>query len=394
MAVDLVMPQLGLTMTEGKILQWFKQPGEPFHTGEPLFEVETDKVNLEVEATEDGTLTEIVAPLNELLPVTTVIARYRRGSGAESPPAEAPRRVLASPRARRAAELSGIRLDSITGSGPNGQIVEQDVLQAAAAQAAAAQAAASPAPEPPVPEIPPLAAAAPVQQPAPAAPLSRMHRLTAERTAESFRTAPHFYLTREIDTLELVSLKRILSTALEKRGGPRLSLTDLFLRAMVLALASHPDVNASWRDGRIEKNPEIAVGVAIAVEEGLIVPVLRDLAAADITSIARRRTELFARARARRLNPGDFIAAGATLSNLGMFGVDQFQAILNPPESVIVAAGRVRERVVTVNGAPAVRPTCFCTLTADHRVLDGAQAARFLAGFAETLENPGLLLLP
>jgi pyruvate dehydrogenase E2 component (dihydrolipoamide acetyltransferase) len=381
MAVDLVMPQLGLTMTEGRILQWFKKPGESFHEGEPLFEVETDKVNMEIEATEDGTLTEIVAPLNEPLPVTTVIARYlRRGEH------DTPRRVLASPRARRAAKRSGIRLQEITGSGPNGRIVEQDVLRAA-------QSAREPTPGLCAPEIPPPAAPS-IQQASAAPPLSRMRQVTAERTAESFRAAPHFYLTREIDALELVSLKRTLSTALERRGSPHLSITDLFLSAMARALAAHPDVNAAWREGRIERHREVAIGVAIALDDGLIVPVLRDLAGADLSSITKRRLELVQRAHAGRLAPSDFSEAGATLSNLGMFGVDQFQAILNPGESIILAAGRIRERVTALHGAAAVRPTLFCTISADHRVLDGVQAARFLADFAETLENPGLLLLP
>jgi pyruvate dehydrogenase E2 component (dihydrolipoamide acetyltransferase) len=372
------MPQLGLTMTEGKVLQWFKQPGEPFHVGELLFEVETDKVNLEVEATDEGRLIEIVAPVNELLPVSTVIARYRKLTEAQ-PELEAPRKVLASPRARRAAAANGIDLQSLSGTGPNGRIVEQDVLLAAKASAHSMPAAPTAAAPPPA---------------VTAAPHSRMRSAVAERMIQSFQTAPHFYLTREIDASELLALKRTLSGALERRGGPRLSITDTLIRAMAIAMAAHPRVNASWRDGGIVPNAEIAIGVAIALDDGLIVPVLRDLATADLMTIARRRSELVERARAGRLTAADFSAAGATLSNLGMFGVDQFQAILNPPESVILATGRIRDRVVAVNGAAAVRPTMSCTISVDHRVLDGAQAARFLAGIAEALEAPGLLLLP
>jgi pyruvate dehydrogenase E2 component (dihydrolipoamide acetyltransferase) len=378
MPLDLVMPQLGLTMTEGKVLQWFKQPGEPFHVGDLLFEVETDKVNLEVEATDEGTLIEIVAPLNELLPVSTVIARYRKVTETQSE-LEAPRKVLASPRARRAAAANGIDLQSLSGTGPNGRIVEQDVLLAAKAPARSMPAAPAAAAPPPA---------------VTAAPHSRMRSAVAERMTQSFQTAPHFYLTREIDVSELLALKRTLSAALERRGGPRLSITDMLIRAMAIAMAAHPRVNASWRDGGIVPNAEIAIGVAIALDDGLIVPVLRDIAAVDLMTIARRRSELVERARAGRLTAADFSAAGATLSNLGMFGVDQFQAILNPPESVILAAGRIRDRVVAVNGAAAVRPTMSCTISVDHRVLDGAQAARFLAGIAEALEAPGLLLLP
>jgi pyruvate dehydrogenase E2 component (dihydrolipoamide acetyltransferase) len=221
-----------------------------------------------------------------------------------------------------------------------------------------------------------------------------MRSAVAERMTQSFQTAPHFYLTREIDASELLALKRTLSAALERRGAPPLSITDMLIRAMAIAMAAHPRVNASWRDGGIVLNAEIAIGVAIALDDGLIVPVLLDIATADLMTIARRRSELVERARAGRLTAADFSAASATLSNLGMFGVDQFQAILNPPESVILAAGRIRDRVVPVNGAAAVRPTMSCTISVDHRVVDGAQAARFLTAIAEALEAPGLLLLP
>ena len=384
MPTDLVMPQLGLTMTEGKILQWYKKPGEAFLAGEPLFEVETDKVNMEVEASEGGTLSEIVAPLDQLLPVTTVIARYLSESEPAPEPAEPERGIISSPRARRAAKKAGINLEGIVGTGPNGRIVEEDVLRIAAIHA----------PEPaiihPTPDTAPPAAPA-VQT---AVPLSRARRITAERTARSFQTAPHFYLTREIDASELLTMKRALSTALARRGSPKLSVTDLLIRGMALTIAAHPGVNASWQDDHIEAHAGIAIGVAIAQDDGLVVPVLRDIANADVTSIARQRSGLVERAHSGRLAASDFGPASATLSNLGMYGVDQFQAILNPPESLILATGRIRDRVVAVNGAPAVRPTMFCTISADHRVLDGAQAARFLADFAESLENPGLLLLP
>ncbi|MBM3775447.1 MAG: 2-oxo acid dehydrogenase subunit E2, partial [Acidobacteria bacterium] len=204
----------------------------------------------------------------------------------------------------------------------------------------------------------------------------------------------HFYLTREIDAAELLSLKRALAAASAKRGGPEISLTDLLLKALALAIAAHPAVNAFWQEGRAVPHSAIALGLAVALEEGLIVPVLRQPDRLSLTGLARQRAGLVERARAGRLAPDDFGGASATLSNLGMFGVDHFQAILNPPESLILAAGRIRDRVVAVNGAPAVRPTLHATLTADHRVVDGAQAARLLAAFAEALENPGLLILP
>jgi pyruvate dehydrogenase E2 component (dihydrolipoamide acetyltransferase) len=378
MPVDLVMPQLGLTMTEGKVLQWYKNVGEPFRAGELLFEVETDKVNMDVEATEDGSLIEILASLNETLPVSTVIARYLRPNDTAEAAQAAARHPAVSPRARRAAARAGISLDTIRGTGPNGRIVEADVLAVVDGR--------SPKPEP--------AAPLPVAQPQPPAAPSRSRRAIAERMTQSFQTAPHFYLSREIDAGELVALKRMLSTALAKRGEIRISLTDLLIRAMALAIARHPEVNASWREDHVETRSEIVIGIAVAREDGLIVPVLRDLASTtNLGAIAQRRHSLLERARAGHLSAADFSVASATLSNLGMYGVDQFQAILNPPESLIVATGSVRDRVVARNGASTVRPTMFCTASVDHRVLDGAQAARFLATFAELLENPGELLL-
>lgn len=376
MPVDLVMPQLGLTMTEGKLLRWCKQVGQTFEAGEPLFEVETDKSNMEVEASEAGTLIEAMPPADDPLPVAHVIGRYlRRGESLETAAGalESPARVRrpASPRARAAARRLGVDLAAISAAG--GRIVEADVLRAAEAQAPA------------------------VELPAPAgrtAPVPKLRRVIAERMTASFRTAPHFYVTREVDAGELLAVKRTYQAALEKRGLPALSLTDLLLKAMALAVRDHPAVNAGWVDGEIRPHRGVNIGLAVALEDGLTVPVLREVDRSEITELARRRQSLVERARASRLRPDDMGDAGATLSNLGMYGVDQFQAILNPPESVLVAAGRVRERVVAMKGAAVVRPTLFVTVTADHRVIDGVQAARFLASVAEALENPGLLLLP
>lgn len=388
MARDLVMPQLGLTMTEGKVLRWYKQAGESFAAGEPLFEVETDKVNMDVEASEAGQLREIAIPLNEVVPVGAVIATYLPAgeqtatAAASAPDREA--RVPVSPRARAAARKLGLDLGRVPGSGPGGRIVEQDVLRAAEARPSASPAPAAPtgpaAPRPP--------------ETAGLVPLTRLRRIAAERMTESFRSAPHFYLTREVDASALLAVKGALAPVLAKRGFPELTITDLLLKAMALAIGERPEVNASWVDGQIHRHTGIAIGVAVSLEEGLIVPVLRNVEALGIAEIVRRRSELVERARSGHLKAGDLEEASATLTNLGMHGVDQFQPILNPPESLIVATGRIRDRVVAINGAPAVRPTMFCTVAADHRVLDGALAARFLASFAELLENPGLLLLP
>jgi pyruvate dehydrogenase E2 component (dihydrolipoamide acetyltransferase) len=368
MSGEIVMPQLGLTMTEGKVLQWYKKVGDAFTVGEPLYEVETDKVNMDVEATESGQLTEIVGPLDEMLPIKTVIARF---AGAGAAPAPKYRQAI-SPRARKLAETNHVDVSRLQGTGPGGRIIERDILAAMPVSAAAAKPA------------PPVAAQ----------PVSRIRTITAERMTQSFQSAPHFYLTREVDAGELLSLKRTLAPAMKKRGLAEVSITDFLLKALALAIAEHPAVNSFWSNGEIRKNSGISLGVAVAVDDGLLVPVVRDAHAGSLSGIAGQRAALVEKARAGKLTPGDFGGASATLSNLGMYGVDQFQAILNPPESLIVATGRIRDRIVAVNRAPAVRPTMYITISADHRVLDGATAAKFLAAFAETLETPGLLLLP
>jgi pyruvate dehydrogenase E2 component (dihydrolipoamide acetyltransferase) len=379
MTGEVVMPQLGLTMTEGKVLQWYKNVGDSFQVGEPLFEVETDKVNMDVEATEAGELTEIVAPLNETLAIKTVIARYARPGQAAPEPVRKTRQPV-SPRARKAALEAHVDLSRLKGTGPGGRIIERDVLAAMPAGSAAARPAASPP--------------RPSSAPSAAPPASRLRSITAERLTQSFQSAPHFYVTREVDAGELLNLKRTLAPAMKKRGLAALSVTDMLLKAMAVAIAEHPAVNSYWMNGEIKRHTGVSVGVATAVEGGLLVPVLRNAQELTLSEIARRRTVLVDRARSGKLGPDDFGGASATLSNLGMYGVDQFQAILNPPESVIAATGRIRDRIVAVNGVPAVRPTMFVTLSADHRVVDGAGAAQFLATFAEMLETPGLLLVP
>lgn len=377
MSGEIVMPQLGLTMTEGKVLQWYKKVGDAFSVGEPLYEVETDKVNMDVEATESGRLTEIVGPLDEVLPIKTVIARFARAGEAATPAAPtAKTRQAVSPRARKLAETNHVDLSRLKGTGPGGRIIERDIVAAMPAGTAAYK--------------PPSKPAASVAAP----PVSRMRAITAERMTQSFQSAPHFYLTREVDAGELLSLKRTLAPAMKKRGLPEVSVTDFLLKALALAIAEHPAVNSFWSNGEIRSNAGVSLGVAVAVDDGLLVPVVRDAHRASLSGISGQRSALVEKARTGKLAPGDFGGASATLSNLGMYGVDQFQAILNPPESLIVAAGRIRDRIVAVNGAPAVRPTMYITISADHRVLNGATAAKFLAAFAETLETPGLLLLP
>jgi pyruvate dehydrogenase E2 component (dihydrolipoamide acetyltransferase) len=392
MVRDLVMPQLGLTMTEGKVLRWYKNPGEMFKIGEPILEIETDKVNMDVEATDAGKLLEIVARTDEVLPVKTVIARYLPEGEEEAPPEvhqavpEATKRIAASPRARALAKELGVDLALVKSSGPGGRIVEGDVRKAAEASV---RIAAPPTVAPPLKER----VADQAARPEAVVPASNYRRVTAERMTRSFQSAPHFYVTREIDASDLSVVRRTLAAAMAKRGMPELTVTDLLLKAVAGSIAANPAVNVTWKDDRVFGNRGVAVGFAVATENGLIVPVVREADQLNIVEIARRRAALVERARSGQLKPDDLGDASATLSNLGMYGVDQFQAILNPPESLIVATGAIRDRVVARNGSPVVRPTLFCTVSADHRVLDGTLVARFLASLAEALENPGLLLL-
>jgi pyruvate dehydrogenase E2 component (dihydrolipoamide acetyltransferase) len=210
----------------------------------------------------------------------------------------------------------------------------------------------------------------------------------AERMTASWTTAPHFYLVREVNVSRLVSWRQRLSKPL----GTRVTYTDLLVRLVAAALSEHPRANASWKDGAIVQNAEINIGLAVAVEDGLVVPVLHRADTLSVAEIAASREDLVARAQAGKLRPADIQGGGFTISNLGMFGVDAFSAIVNPPQAAILAVGRIADRVVALNGQPAVQPTVVLTLSCDHRALDGARGARFLEALADLIEEPALLV--
>jgi pyruvate dehydrogenase E2 component (dihydrolipoamide acetyltransferase) len=366
MPAEVIMPALGMAQETGKVLRWLKEDGARVAKGEPLLEVETDKVTVEIEAPADGTLTGRAAPEGAEVPVGSVIALVL-AEGEEfaptpepvpvavaesAPPAaavaaaaaalrESPRRPLASPKARRLARTRGVDLAALAGSGPSGAVVAADVERAGAS---------------------PALAAGPVW------------RLMAERMARAWREVPQFVLAREVDARRL----------LHRDEG--VSVTDLLVEASARALARHRRLTASWQDGRLVAGEGVNVGVAVATAEALVVPVIHDADRLSLAEISTRRRGLAEAARAGRLRPEDVQGGTFTISNLGMYGVDAFQAIVNPPQAAILAVGRIVERPVAVDGAIAARPVLTLTLSFDHRVVDGARGAEFLDTLASLVE--------
>jgi len=434
MAIELVMPRMGLTMEQGTMVAWLKQEGEAVRAGEPLYEIETDKTTVEIEAPADGVLGQILVQPGETVPVGQLVgyllaegeapvptregrveqpehreAKEAAVTGA-APPAGR-QKVKASPAARRLAQRLGVALAQVTGTGPGGRVVAWNVREAAAAPAPAVAAA---------PKVSPVAqraaaalgvdlaqvtgsgpggritrqdvelAARPV---APTVqPVTRAHRIMAERMAASFSSAPHFYLHAEADARQLSALRSQLLPKLEARHGVHLTLTDLLVKLCALALADHPGVMAQWTGEGLRQASAVNIGVAVDSPHGLVVPVIRRADQLGLVQIAQQREDLVQRARAGKLTPGDLEEGVFTLTNLGMFRVDWFDAILNPPQAAILAVGRMRERALIENGAVIAAAMLTLSLSVDHRVLDGAAAARFLSDLVELIETPGLAL--
>ena len=370
MPAEVIMPALGMAQETGKVLRWLKLDGADVVKGEPLLEVETDKVTVEIESPADGKLAGISAVEGAEVPVGTVIALVlgdreklattpATGPETAGPPAApfestpsarvaaAPSASaggrLASPKARRLAQAAGIDLDSIAGSGPNGAVVAADI-----------EAAQSPA-----------AAAGVVWQ--------RM----AVRMERAWREVPQFVLTRDVD-----------ATALQTGRAEGITVTDLLVKHCAEALVRHPRLTMSWRDGTLAPGAGVNVGIAVATEEALVVPVVHGADRLSLDEISARRQEIVKAARAGTLRPEDVQGGTFTISNLGILGVDAFQAIVNAPQAAILAVGRIVERPVAVHGALAARPTLTLTVTFDHRVVDGARGAAFLDTLASLVEAP------
>ena len=433
MPIQILMPALSPTMTEGNVASWLKNEGDSVQAGDILCEIETDKATMEVEATDEGTLARIVAPAGtEAVPVNAVIGLILEEGedasaleGAEAaapaaasaaPPAEAATesapaaaapaapspggngatppapqrepgaRIFASPLARRMAKQAGLALEAITGTGPNGRIVKVDV------EAAIAAAAAAPAP----------AAAAPVAAPAPApvapaaayqdAPASTMRKVIAQRLQEAKREVPHFYLTVDCEVDALLETRAQLN---ERSDDYTLSVNDFVIRAAALALRKVPAANASWVDGALRQYASADISVAVAIEDGLVTPIVHSADAKGLAEISAEVKELAGRARAKPMGlaPEEYQGGTFSVSNLGMYGIKEFSAIINPPQSMILAVGIAEQRPVVKDGALAVATMMSCTLSVDHRVVDGALGARFLQAFKGLIEDPLTMLL-
>lgn len=445
MPIPIVVPRMGLTMTDGTVMRWLKNEGDPVTKGEPVLELMTDKVTMEVEAPASGILSKIlhgqdaVVPVGEALafistadeakttaapstppvaesPKATPVARRMaaeqkielqnvRGTGEggmitkqdlaahlTSPPTKVqtdePEPVRASPAARRAARELGIDLATLSGTGPDGRITEDDVRRAADAERMAAPARVvirepKPMSSAPQPQGVPVLSSVPVRG---------IRQVIAERMTQSFQTTPHFYLTVELDATALLDLHNRFK-AKPSNADSQVSVTDLLTKFVAIALAEHPFANARWQEGKIEMLGQVNIGIATATEQGLVVPVIKGADRLHIPEIARARQELVARARSNKLSLEDVSDATFTMSNLGMYGVDLFSGIINPPQSALLAVGRIKERPVGVNGEIRLRPTMYVTLSVDHRVMDGAQAAILLQRIGELVEQPALLVL-
>lgn len=398
MPKNVIMPALGVAQETGRVVQWLKAEGELIRQGEPLLEIETDKAIVELEAPSSGVLRNVSAVAGDDVTVGTVIASIwdddevrdadsgaapkdqvavpgadnRRaatvsetsilpptaenscaqgstGVATAEPVTNQRNRMPASPKARRLAAERGIDLRNASGSGPAGAVVAANLLQ--------------------VPEDRKA--------------VSRIWRVMAERMGEAWRTIPHFYLVREVDAVKLVEWRQ----ALRGRFSEPVTYTDLLVKKVAAALRSHADVNSQWHDGTVQRHSDINIGLAVAVDAGLVVPVIRNADQLDIPKIAAERTRLVEKAQSVRLSPDDISAGTFTISNLGMYGVDSFQAIVNPPQAAILAVGRIAQRVVALDGQPVVRPMVTLSLSCDHRAVDGARAARFLGDLAASLEQ-------
>ncbi len=447
MATQVILPALGMAQESGIIVRWLKADGEEVVKGEPLAEIETDKATVEIEAPASGILANVTGTIGVEIPVGEVIASivapgelsqvdtpaqwqpaYRdiSADGSAAPQAGAhlrgvtasplaariaaehnldlesikpagrriqsadvlahfqeqqtvapstasqARLLPASPKARKLAAEQGKDLATMGGSGPGGAVLAADVLAAKA--------------QPPsIPAIETAADAGDVRQ---ESAVSKIWRIMAERTTQSWTSVPHFYLVREVNVSRLISWRE----QIQKRTSEKVTYSDLIVKIVAAALHEHPRLNASWNAGSITLNNEINVGLAVAVEEGLVVPVIRRADKLSVLEIARIRNELVTKAQAGKLWPKDIQGGTFTVSNLGMYGVDAFNAIINPPQAAILAVGRIVERVVPLAGQPSVQPMIVLNLSCDHRVVDGARGAQFLAALAGLVEEPlGLL---
>jgi pyruvate dehydrogenase E2 component (dihydrolipoamide acetyltransferase) len=444
MASEIVMPRMGLTMEEGTLVNWSKEEGQEVTAGEPLFEIETDKSAVEIEATENGVLRKILVQAGTTVPVGTVIGILVKADealptgvsqamtqkedqpqtsilGLESPPKNLPvaipTKVKASPAARQLAKKLGLDLRQATGSGPGGRIVAWNVhALSSKAPAHVTPLAAKAAAELGV-DLSGLQGSGPggritrqdveqaqklfttrpetlaMAQPAGSIrPFTRIEQVLAKRMVESFTSAPHFYLHVAVDARLLVGLREQLKAKLKARSGVHLTYTDLLVYFCARTLARHPEVMSQWTPKGMRLLTDVHMGVAVDTERGLLVPVIRNADRMGLSEISCCLMELTSRARAGTLLPAEQEEGVFTISNLGAFGIDAFDAVLNPPQAALLTVGRIKEQAMVEDGKVIPAAMLTLSLSVDHRVLDGARAARFLGELAELLETPALAM--
>jgi pyruvate dehydrogenase E2 component (dihydrolipoamide acetyltransferase) len=449
MPTNILMPALSPTMEKGNLAKWLKKEGDAIKSGDIIAEIETDKATMEVEAVDEGILAKIVVPegtadvaVNEVIGVIAGEGEDAKSVSAPSAasaksepapkaaeaapaaaaaPASAPvaapapaaqaaapasgNRPFASPLARRLAKDAGIDLGKVQGSGPHGRIVEKDIEAAKQGGAAkAAPAAAAGAPAAPKPAAAPLATGPSDEQTkklfAPDSyeeiPHDGMRKTIARRLTEAKQTIPHFYVTLDCELDALLKLRAELNAAApEKDGKPayKLSVNDMVIKALALALKAVPDANVSWTDAAMLKHKHADVGVAVSIPGGLITPIIRDACHKTLSQISNEMKDMAARAKARKLKPEEYQGGTTAVSNLGMFGVKDFAAVVNPPHATILAVGAGEQRVIVKGGQPAVATVMSVTLSTDHRAVDGALGAELLQAFKGYIEKPMAMLV-
>ncbi|MBM3588421.1 MAG: pyruvate dehydrogenase complex dihydrolipoamide acetyltransferase [Alphaproteobacteria bacterium] len=422
MATNILMPALSPTMTEGNLARWLKQEGDRIKAGDVIAEIETDKATMEVEAVDEGILGRILVPagtqavkVNDVIavlveageavpavgaapkaaPAAAPVAGPVSAAPAATAPAPAPAsgdRVFASPLARRMAAQAGMDISKIAGSGPNGRIVKADV-DAALSRAPAP--AAAPAAAPASVAAPRPAAPAAITAPHTAIPNSSMRKVIARRLSESKATIPHFYVSTDVEIDALLKI-RVDLNARSPKDGPgayRLSVNDMVIKATAVTLRRFPNVNAMWTEDAILQLHDVDISVAVSIPDGLITPIVKGADIKGLAAISNEMKGLAARAKSGKLTPEEFQGGGFSISNMGMYGVKDFAAIINPPQSGILAVSAGEQRPVVKNGALAIGTVMTLTLSVDHRVIDGALAAEFLQALKRNIEDPLSLIL-
>ena len=430
MSINILMPALSPTMTEGKLAKWHVKVGDTVKSGQVICEIETDKATMEVEAVDEGKIGQIVVPEGaEGVAVNAVIAILLEEGETAVPagaaPAPAPKpaaampapaaakpapaapapvapvpaaksaaaptggRIFASPLAKRIAAEKGLDLSRITGSGPNGRIVKADVESAkpGAAPAAAPVAAGAPKAAPPSVGQPVFVAPSDTR-----VPHTSIRKVIARRMLESKQTVPHFYLTVDLEIDALLAARQAINAVAEKKGT-KVSVNDMVIKACAKALRDHPECNASWTEDEMIQYGAVDISVAVATDRGLITPIVRNADMKGLAQIASEMKDLAARAKIGKLKLDEFQGGGFTISNLGMFGINSFSAIINPPQAMILAVGMGEERPVARKGQVVVRNMMSCTLAVDHRVVDGAMGAQYLQTLRAYVEQPAAMLV-